>query len=335
MAPQGQRGRTKSERMVVDAIRRQLLPGEVLLENLRLTDAQAGDVEIDLAVLIPMLGIAVIEIKGGTIEYRDGEWTSRTANGIRRIKPVEQVRRGKHALRNFLSRNGVTGERLAHTEWFIAMPHTVVDGDMGPEAVAETLLGANEISNAMQLVRTRLVTQVTGDSALTESQIEQALELLQRQAFEPLTMTRADILSLSRYGLIVLAYSTAAYFVAELFWVSLVAGIWASIAIGAISWWCSVRFHSRTTHLPRHIAWVTIAAILLGLGIGDSAAHISFIKAARGCDINYASCVPRQPEVDCIVVGDEVAVLGKDVYALDPDNDGIACEWHEFFDASN
>lgn len=335
MAPQGQRGRTKSERMVVDAIRRQLLPGEVLIENLRLTDSQAGDVEIDVAVLIPMLGIAVIEIKGGTVEYRDGEWTSRTGTGIRRIKPVEQVRRGKHAIRNFLLRNGVTGDKLARTEWFIAMPHTVIDGDMGPEAVEDLLLGADQISEAMHLVRTRLVTQSSNDVALNSSQIERSLELLQHQTFEPQAMTRADVLSLARYGSVVLAYATTAYFIAELVWVSLVAGIWASIVIGAISWWFSVRFHSRTAHVPRHIAWVTIAAVLLGLGLGDSLAHVPTIKSLRGCDTNYASCVPVQPSVDCVLVGDEVAVLGKDVHGIDPDRDGVACEWHEFLGASN
>jgi hypothetical protein len=87
--------------------------------------------------------------------------------------------------------------------------------------------------------------------------------------------------------------------------------------------------------MPRHIAWVTIAAVLLGLGIGDSAAHIPWIKELRGCDTNYASCVPKQERVNCIVVGDEVVVLGKDVYGIDPNGDGIACQWQEFLDGSN
>lgn len=326
----GDRAHTKSERLVIEAIRQQLRPGEMLIENLRLTDSQAGDVEIDVAVLVPDVGIAVIEVKGGQIEFRDGQWISRTGTGVRRIKPVEQARRGKHALRNYLLRQGVTGSYLAHTEWLIAMPHTVVDGDMGPEAVSEALIGSEEVPRAMEIVRARLAANSPGQMVLNASQIEAALTLLQTQTFEPQRMTPDEVRLLTKYGLFVLAYSTTAFFIAELVWVSLVAGIWATIVIGAISWWAGVRFHRQTLLVPRHIVWVNIAAVLLGLALGDELAHVAAIKELRGCNSNYASCVPQDPAVTCAEIGDEVQVLGKDEYSLDPNANGLACEWEEF-----
>ena len=332
MAPIGNQLQTKSEQLVINALRSQLHPGELLLENFRLTDSHSGDVEIDVLVLIPNLGLAVIEVKGGSIEYRDGQWTSRTGTGSRRISPVEQARRGKHAVRNYLSRQGVTSEHLAHVDWFIAMPHTIVSGDMGPEAVADVLIGTREIPNAMQKVRERLAATAADDNILDESQVELAIALLQNQSFEASTMTLDHAASLARYGLLILAVSTFGFFVAELVWTSLVAGIWTTIVLGAFSWWAGVRFHKRHGHVPRHIVWVNIAAVLLSLGLGDGLAHIPFFKEVRGCDINYAGCVPKQPNVDCAVVRDEVEVLGEDVYGIDPDGDNVACEWHEYLD---
>ena len=326
----GDRAHTKSERLVIDAIRQQLLPGELVIENLRITDSHAGDVEIDVAVLVPDLGIAVIEVKGGQIEFREGEWISRTGTGVRRIKPVDQARRGKHALRNYLMRQGVTGNYLAHTEWLIAMPHTVIDGDMGPEAVAEALIGAEDVSRAMEIVRARLAANAPGQTVLNASQIEAALTLLQTQTFEPQRMTPDEVKLLIKYGFGVLAYSVAAYFIAELVWVSLVAGIWATVVVGAISWWAGVRFHRRNLLVPRHIVWVNIAAVLLGLALGDELAHVAYIKELRGCNSNYASCVPQDPATTCADLKDEVEVLGKDEYQLDPNGNGAGCEWKEF-----
>ncbi len=332
MAPSNTQLQTKSEQLVINALRAQLLPGELLLENFRLTDSHSGDVEIDVLVLIPNLGLAVIEVKGGLIEYREGQWTSRTGTGVRRINPVEQARRGKHAVRNYLSRQGVTSDHLAHAEWFIAMPHTIVSGDMGPEAVADVLIGTKEISQAMELVRKRLANNAANDRILDESQVELALALLQNQSFEAAPLTLDHAASLGRYGLLILGVATVGFFTAELFWTSLVAGIWTTILIGAFSWWAGVRFHKRNGHVPRHIVWVNIAAVLLSLGLGDGLAHLAYFKELRGCNINYAGCVPDQPVVDCAVVRDEVEVLIKDVYGIDPDGDHVACEWHEFLD---
>lgn len=52
------------------------------------------------------------------------------------------------------------------------------------------------------------------------------------------------------------------------------------------------------------------------------------------CDKNYSDCVPVASDVDCaggsgngpVYVRGPIQVIGKDIYKLDRDHDGIACE---------
>ena len=57
--------------------------------------------------------------------------------------------------------------------------------------------------------------------------------------------------------------------------------------------------------------------------------------AADGCDPNYANqCVPIASDVDCAggsgngpaYVAGPVLVVGSDIYGLDRDGDGVACD---------
>lgn len=50
-------------------------------------------------------------------------------------------------------------------------------------------------------------------------------------------------------------------------------------------------------------------------------------SGGSGCDLNYTGCVPISAyDVDCDEVGEEVEVIGEDVYGLDLEEDGYACE---------
>ena len=52
------------------------------------------------------------------------------------------------------------------------------------------------------------------------------------------------------------------------------------------------------------------------------------------CDLNYSGCVPIASDVDCAggsgdgpaYVKGPVKVIGKDIYKLDRDGDGLGCE---------
>lgn len=57
-------------------------------------------------------------------------------------------------------------------------------------------------------------------------------------------------------------------------------------------------------------------------------------SAAHVCDPNYSGCVPVASDVDCAGGGGNgpeyvkgpIQVIGQDIYNLDRDGDGIACE---------
>lgn len=57
-------------------------------------------------------------------------------------------------------------------------------------------------------------------------------------------------------------------------------------------------------------------------------------EESSGCDPNYSGCVPIASDVDCSggsgngpeYVAGPIEVLGSDIYRLDADHDGIACE---------
>ncbi len=50
-------------------------------------------------------------------------------------------------------------------------------------------------------------------------------------------------------------------------------------------------------------------------------------ESGSGCDANYTGCVPISAgDVDCDEVGEGVEVVGEDVYGLDLEEDGYACE---------
>ncbi|HEY0764823.1 MAG TPA: hypothetical protein VGD61_20765 [Pyrinomonadaceae bacterium] len=58
------------------------------------------------------------------------------------------------------------------------------------------------------------------------------------------------------------------------------------------------------------------------------------LGASGECDPNYSGCVPIASDVDCAggkgngpaYVKGPVRVIGKDIYGLDKDRDGIGCE---------
>ncbi|HEX6055880.1 MAG TPA: nuclease-related domain-containing protein, partial [Intrasporangium sp.] len=91
-----------AERLVWDQLSRQVHPDTVLVPNLRLTSTQK-DHELDILVLMPDVGIVVVEVKGGSVSVDgQGRWWSGGRNRTSRIRPVEQARDGKYALRAFI-----------------------------------------------------------------------------------------------------------------------------------------------------------------------------------------------------------------------------------------
>ena len=89
---------TASEREVWERLRDGFGPDDVLLANLRLTD-ETKDHEADLVVLMPEVGVLVLEVKGSSVWHDEDGWWQTVRGQDKQIDPVEQVRTTKYALR--------------------------------------------------------------------------------------------------------------------------------------------------------------------------------------------------------------------------------------------
>lgn len=171
---------TKSEVLVRKIIGAQLDRGETLLEGLRFTDPKHGDVEADFLILIPEVGVAVLEVKGGVVSYENGQWLTNNKGTSRRISPIEQARNAKHALRRFLDRSPEWHNGLIRTQWFVVMPFTQVTGDMGTEGAREQLLGAADLDDLLPRIRHSLGSTLNNDPRPSADDLDLALTLLLR-----------------------------------------------------------------------------------------------------------------------------------------------------------
>ena len=179
--PEDPQLRTASERAVWAALRAQLNPDEILLASVRFSDPRNGDVEADFIVLMPDLGAAVVEVKGGEVRYADGEWVTANGDYARRIHPVEQARRAKHALRRYLDRQPEWHGPLLRTEWLLAVPMMEVEGDLGPEARRDLLIDRSDLPTIMDRVRAAVGDAASRDPLPQGDWAETALTLLLRQ----------------------------------------------------------------------------------------------------------------------------------------------------------
>jgi len=172
---------TGSERRIRGLIQEQLAADEVLLEGIRFSDPRHGDVEVDFLILIPGAGIAVVEVKGGEISLADGQWRTKYGNVTRRINPIEQARRAKHAMRRYFDRQPEWSKGLIRSEWFVVMPFTEVTSDMSTEARRELLIGKSDLDQIMPNIRTTLGSTLNNDPQPNADDIDLALSLLLRK----------------------------------------------------------------------------------------------------------------------------------------------------------
>jgi len=347
---------TASERLVWTALVESLEPGEVLFHGLRFTDPKEGDVEIDLLLLSPARGAAIVEVKGGLVEFRDGEWTTTSNGGAkRRIRPVDQARRAKHALRRYLDRSSEWSYGLLRTQWFLALPMTDVSGDMGPEAPRDRIIGRGDVARLRSMVNEGLRTAPREGPVPTEQWVDQATRLLldapgASQSAERFEEAHAanGYGGIAAVALAALAVGAiAGSFVAILF-----GGVWGVVAVGlgiAVMILVGYRFTRHRTRIPISAAFgLATAAVVIGALAGgvmrvaesDSEPSMALSPLAwesvrsSGIDVNalecstaYAPCVLEMPwDRNCDDIGFRVRVLiAEDPYGLDRDGDGEGC----------
>jgi len=92
-----------SEKVVWEALMKQLPVDASIVCNFKILESNL-EFEMDLIVLWPEIGVALIEVKGGgVIPNEDATFTQRDARGSREIDPMGQATKNMHALKRFLA----------------------------------------------------------------------------------------------------------------------------------------------------------------------------------------------------------------------------------------
>ncbi|SDG35413.1 NERD domain-containing protein [Klenkia brasiliensis] len=138
---------SKAEELFANTLREQLPDDAVMICNQRFTD-RGADREADVIVAWPGHGVAVLEVKGGSVSLRDGRWWQ-TGGRSKAIHPVEQALKCKYALRDYLyaaPRWSRGNPRLVH---LVALPTTTLPGGfVAPDAPRWALIDKTELSEA-------------------------------------------------------------------------------------------------------------------------------------------------------------------------------------------
>ena len=136
--PENHRQKNDAEQALFDALYAALGPEDAILSNMRLTDREDGDIEIDLIALIKTLGVVVFETKGGTVTYNGVDFKQSDRYGSRRITPHDQVLRNLYAFKNFLRERWSYGN--IKTEWMLAFPFSYFSQSIDIPAVTAIAL---------------------------------------------------------------------------------------------------------------------------------------------------------------------------------------------------
>ena len=169
---------TESEREAWKALKGQLREGDAMLHGIRITDSLDGDIEVDLLVLLPEMGAAVVEVKGGLITYSGGKVMQADGHGEREIKPFTRAMQQMHSLRRYIENQPTWSRGHLRAAWLACFPHTQITGSMGPQGPREVLIGAEDLPDAAEIIERRLGNPHDTTRVPAEGWVEDVIELL-------------------------------------------------------------------------------------------------------------------------------------------------------------
>ncbi|WP_129336309.1 nuclease-related domain-containing DEAD/DEAH box helicase [Cellulomonas endophytica] len=179
MPPEPDHGATDggAERAVWEALRDQLPDDVVVFVNLLLLDGP-DEREIDALVAWPDLGLCVVEVKGGHVSRRDGQWVQGSGTRAYEIDPVFQARRARHTLHDLLRQHGLHAWR-ARTADLVVLPHTVVPhGWASAGSPAGTVVGREDLDQLAAHVKRAIDVHGTGHAHLAADDVAPLVDFL-------------------------------------------------------------------------------------------------------------------------------------------------------------
>lgn len=169
---------TESEREAWKTLKGQLREGDALLHGVRITDPVNGDIEIDLLVLMPERGAAVVEVKGGQITYADGKVTQSDAYGERIIDPFTRAMQQMHSLRRYIEHSPTWSRGHLRAAWLACFPHSEIAGALGPQGPREVIIGKEDLPDAAEIIEKRLGNRHDTTRVPAEGWVEDVVDLL-------------------------------------------------------------------------------------------------------------------------------------------------------------
>lgn len=172
---------TESEREVWELLCQRLRPQDVLLANVRLTN-QAQDHEADLIVLMPQVGIVVVEVKGAQVWLQEGGWHQSQGSGTGSIRLVEQARGNKYAVSEYVESDPRWGSssrsrvRWAHS---VVLPYSSLHEDFAmPDCPRWMVHDRRDLPDLAHRLADIPAQQESGHRTPSEDDIELILEIL-------------------------------------------------------------------------------------------------------------------------------------------------------------
>ena len=124
-----------SEELFVRTLRDQLPDDAALFCNVRLSNP-SQDREADVVVAWPGVGVAVVEVKGGSISLDRGEWRQLRDGVDTVIRPVDQAVACKYLLCEYLADHPRWSAGRLRTAHLVAVPATTLPGDFRAPGLA-------------------------------------------------------------------------------------------------------------------------------------------------------------------------------------------------------
>lgn len=203
-----------------EVLRRDLPDDALLFHSVQLRH-QRAEHEIDLLVLLPGVGVAVIEVKGGLISVENGTWYQSGAKDKHPLKesPMAQVQSASHALRELLGKH--MGSRFTsriadlvcfpYTDWpagysSVGLPRDLVI-DRGQvehlvehlhQAIEERGTGSSTLAPEFAERMVRHLNGDTGPLGATPAEVDYAQAMSNEDIQETLTARQSILLSCTR-----------------------------------------------------------------------------------------------------------------------------------------
>lgn len=167
-----------AEKAVWTALKNSLPDDVVLAHSVQVRDGRSEH-EIDILVLWPNVGMAAIEVKGGQVSIKDGQWYQSDRSQKRKIQsPVAQSQSSLHALKNWLESQ--LGSRVSsRCAYMVSLPYTDVPSEWTMTGCPRPLiLDQTDSKSPAELVRQAIENEGGGAAPLAPTFLDRIVRKL-------------------------------------------------------------------------------------------------------------------------------------------------------------